>query len=254
MLTKDHLRQTAGFSFIELIVVLGIIAILAIIVFPLFKNMREDSTKNSCLANQRIVDDSYSIYLTKGGIYNPVNTYGVSFLIQAGFLVNAPICKDNGVYSWSVDANNYPRIKCSIHGSEIPLAVAPITALGSTLAEISGAMTQLIDSFYTANGRYPRTWAPYTYTDIGLNPADWQAPVNHIIYSPGGNRINIKPESGYQFFVTDINGTNKKLTDTSNWSLIYSIADRNWYYKAIPPSVDPTATQLDITTLQVQKK
>ncbi|MEI6286037.1 MAG: prepilin-type N-terminal cleavage/methylation domain-containing protein [Bacillota bacterium] len=254
MQTKVHPRSSAGFSFIELMVVLGIIAILAIIVFPLFKNMREESTRNSCLANQRIVDESYSIYLTKGGTYNPVNTADVNFLVQAGLLVNAPICKDNGIYSWSLDANNYPRINCSVHGSDSPVIVAPLTPLGSTLPEISGAMVQLIDSYYTANGRYPRTWAPYTYTDIGLNAADWQAPVNHIIFSPGGNRINIKPESGYQFLVTDINGNSKKLTDTSNWSLVYSITDRNWYYKAIPPSVDPTATQLEISTLQIQKR
>ena len=155
----NKLQKRAGFSFIELIVVLGIIVILAIIVFPLFKNMRQDSTTSACYTNQNIVSATYSIYLSKGGNYNPVNTSGVSFLIDAGLLVNQPICKDNGTYSWWADANNYPQIKCSVHGSNV-VVVAPVNPnllyqqaafdSGKTLA--AQGVTPLTGGWSTASG------------------------------------------------------------------------------------------------------
>ncbi|MEI6286038.1 MAG: prepilin-type N-terminal cleavage/methylation domain-containing protein [Bacillota bacterium] len=153
-------RQTRdGFSFIELMVVLGIIAILAIIVFPFFKNMRQDSTTNACYTNQNIVSQTYSIYLAKGGNYNPVNTSGVGFLITAGLLVNPPICKDGGTYSWWADVNNYPQIKCSIHGSNVVVA-APVnsnllyqqTAFDSSKTLATQGVVPIMGTWSTANG------------------------------------------------------------------------------------------------------
>jgi len=152
-------QKRAGFSFIELMVVLGIIAILAIIVFPLFKNMRQDSATNACYTNQNIVSQTYSIYLAKGGTYNPVNTSGVNFLVAAGLLVNQPICKAGGTYSWWADVNNYPQIKCSIHGSNV-VVVAPVNPnllyqqsafdSGKTLA--AQGVTSLVGGWSAASG------------------------------------------------------------------------------------------------------
>ena len=48
---------------------------------------------------------------------------------------------------------------------------------------------------------------------------------NGIIYTPRGKRIQIKPEEGYTFYVTDLNGEQKELSSRLNWNLMYSAKD-----------------------------
>ena len=68
--------QRPGFALIELLVVIGIIAVLAAIVFPVFSWAREAAPKSSCasnlkqfgLANSMCMDDHDGMY---AGIGNP---------------------------------------------------------------------------------------------------------------------------------------------------------------------------------------
>ena len=110
-------------------------------------------------------------------------------------------------------------------------------------------MIQLLEAFYAANNHYARTWGDYVYTDIGLTPADWQKPLNHITYSPGGNRLSIRPEAGYQFTVTNIvTGNTMVMKESYQWNLTYNLADKTWYYHTVSPE-----NAIDISTLQVVK-
>ena len=122
----------------------------------------------------------------------------------------------------------------------------PLTSLGSTFAEISSAMIGLIQQFDDENGGYPRSWGDYKYTDIGLDPEEWNQGYEGIIYTPVGNRVQITPEDGYTFYVTDLNGEEQSLPASYNWSLVYSMENATWYYHSMD-----VGNEIDISTLRV---
>lgn len=108
----------------------------------------------------------------------------------------------------------------------------PLTPLGSTVPEISGSMLELINNFYTANNRYPRSWGDYAYTDLGLDPIEWKdKEFNGVIYKPNGSQLRLRPGEGYSFRIQDVDGNTHLLPYTYNWDLVYRIPNENrWYY------------------------
>ncbi|MDY6795697.1 MAG: prepilin-type N-terminal cleavage/methylation domain-containing protein [Actinomycetota bacterium] len=122
------------------------------------------------------------------------------------------------------------------------------TPLGDTFEEISSGMIELIRKYYEENGRYPRSRGDYAYTDIGLDQAEWELPVDHIYYEPNGQRVRISPEGGYAFEVTDANGKDLYLSSESNWDLLYDLKNDKWYFKNTGAK-----NEIDISTLEVVK-
>jgi hypothetical protein len=94
-------------------------------------------------------------------------------------------------------------------------------------------------------GSYGRTWGDYRYTDLGLDPADWSKPINHIYYRPSGEDLLITPEQGYTIVVNDLNGNEKNLHSSLNWNLVYSEKDGQWYYHSIKEE-----NKIDISALK----
>jgi len=108
---------------------------------------------------------------------------------------------------------------------------------------------KLIGDFYIENGSYPRSWYPYRYTDLGLDPDDWVDGVDGIIYKPNGNVFLIEPVKHYTFYVDDLEGNPIVLSWKLNWNLVYSMEDETWYYHSILPG-----NEIDIDTLIVEGK
>ena len=71
-----------------------------------------------------------------------------------------------------------------------------------------GDFLDRIQKFYDENGRYPRSWGDYRFTDIGLDPADWADSVEGIFWNPNGSRVGLGNKSGddIQVYVTDLDG------------------------------------------------
>src|SRR5262245_14705013 len=55
--------RLAAFSLIELLVVLGIIAVLAAILFPVFASVREKARQGTCLSNERQIASGTRMYM-----------------------------------------------------------------------------------------------------------------------------------------------------------------------------------------------
>ena len=56
-------RERGGFTLIEILVVISIIAILAAILFPVFARAKEAAKKTTCLANMRQIGAAFALYL-----------------------------------------------------------------------------------------------------------------------------------------------------------------------------------------------
>lgn len=123
---------------------------------------------------------------------------------------------------------------------------APLTSLGSTFAEITGAMIALVQEFHAATGRYPRSWGDYAFTDVGLDPAEWRNAYDNAYYATGGSRIKVTPAEGYAFRMIGVDGVQRELKASYSWSIWYSVPDAKWYYHSIA-----SANEVDISTLNI---
>jgi Flp pilus assembly pilin Flp len=105
---------------------------------------------------------------------------------------------------------------------------------------------QLIASYYSTNGRWPRSWGDYAFTDIGLNPADWSGAVDGIYWNPNGDKVGLANKSGdnLQIYVNDLNGNRLHLYDT--WNIWCPAASASCYYHTVAPG-----NEVDISTISV---
>ncbi len=134
--------------------------------------------------------------------------------------------------------------------SEATAAITEYTttlSLGITFSEISSAMIKLINDYYTKYGKYPRSFSPYNYTDIGLIESEWNIAHNNIIYSPTGNRLNVKPAEGFGFEAVNlVTGKTIRMPYTLKYNFVYYVGEGNWYYHKQDPN-----NIIDISTFKV---
>jgi len=162
------------------------------------------------------------------------------------------LCPSGGVYVLvpAAEGREAPTVACSLHHwpKEKP-PPPPLTSLGSTFDEITGAMITRVQQFHGENGRYPRSWGDYAFTDVGLAPDEWKTPFDGVYYATGGNRIKVTPAEGYVFHMTGAGGAKRVLKSGYNWSLWYSMSDGKWYYHSIKDE-----NEIDISTLVIEKE
>jgi len=70
------MRAKRGFTLIELMIVIAIIAILAAILFPVFNNARKKSLETSCISNLRQLTTAIKMYATDSDERFPYALYG----------------------------------------------------------------------------------------------------------------------------------------------------------------------------------
>ncbi len=84
------------------------------------------------------------------------------------------------------------------------------TSLGASLGRQQPFMATLsmfetlTMNFYNTNDASPRSWGIYRFTDIGLNPANYQSPVNGVIWNPNGAQIGLN--SNAVMYVDNLSG------------------------------------------------
>jgi len=240
------LKKKAGFTLIELIIVIAILSVLALILLPSINNYVNDARNVVDKTTVRYLNNmttlySLSIETTPDDIFEGLNTDAqrMEFLTDEGYISPEIEPQNNeNEFVWLVDEQIW------VISSDN--TIIPLSPLGNTFEEISLEMIELLSLRLETYGNYGRTWGDFAYTDLGLDPADWINPVNHVYYKPGGSKIAIRPEEGYSFYVKNINGTSLTLTYNLNWNLVYSNLDQKWYYHSISAN-----NEIDISTLQI---
>ncbi len=106
-------------------------------------------------------------------------------------------------------------------------------------------LSRILD-YRAENGRWPRSWGDYRFTDIGLNPADWTGPVEGVFWNPNGDKIGLanKPGDNLQIYVDDLNGNTLKLYD--GWNIWCLAETGQCYYHTVAPG-----NEIDLNTLTV---
>lgn len=235
-----------GLTLVELIVVIAIIAILTAIAIPKVFGFIDNAKSAVDKGNLRTLNNATSLYRLDNSIFQDDTFSGISIdeermqiLVNHEYLdeIIQPKQK-NTSFKWEVTDQLW---RLYVDGEIISLS-----PLGDTFPEISSGMIELLQTNLNESGSYGRTWGDYKYTDIGLDPADWNNPINHIYYTPKGSNIQISPEAGYSLVVDDLYGNTKVLPYSYNWNIIYNDVDTSWYYHTIDE-----ANKLNIQTLEV---
>lgn len=107
-----------------------------------------------------------------------------------------------------------------------------------------GDFSRRILDFREANGRWPKSWGDMRFTELGLDPRDWEEPVAGVLWIPHGDNIGLGNvyKDDIRLYVNKMDGSRMEIY-TVVWC--YPTTDR-CYYRF--PSAE---NEVDISTLDI---
>ena len=107
----------AGFTLVEIMIVVAIIGVLAAIAIPNYVRARADSQQSACINNLRQIDGAINEWALETGQSNGAtvaNTAVVSAYIKLNSNNSIPSCPATGTYATST-VGGAPQVSCSLN-------------------------------------------------------------------------------------------------------------------------------------------
>ncbi len=113
-----------GFSLVELLAVVLILAVLAAVAVPLYLNTQANAARRTCAANIAAIAAAESAQALRGGAYVAL----ANLVGQSEGLAESPVCPSGGAYTCTVAATGACTIACATHGADTQKVLAAPTA------------------------------------------------------------------------------------------------------------------------------
>jgi len=229
---------------VELMLVVVIIGILVMIAIPRISTSVQAAKLNTDKANVRILNGATAAYRTQNSSeYVSVfmtaadDEAKIQTLVDSEYILEMIETKsEDALFAWNSEQQLWYLLI-----DEEPVM---LTQFGNTFMDIAEGFIKVIVDNYEANGRYGRTWGDYRFTDLGLEPDEWDEAYSHYQFRPSGSDLLVTPEEGFTPSVETISGEVK--TVYANYNIIYDAETGKWYYHSVKPE-----NEIDINTLQL---
>jgi len=119
MKNRPGRKNKTGFTMVEIIIVVAVIAVLASIIIPKMSGARDSSKLAACKANLKHIGIAAGLYANDNdGAYSPYavqTNFSVNsscYLVTGGYLKTAPICSASSAYygAWALYPPDYPTL------------------------------------------------------------------------------------------------------------------------------------------------
>ena len=104
------IRRKAGFTLIELIVVMAILGILAVLAIPRVGAYTARAERITCEVNRKQLEKHYGALVEMDGIEAGPSSF-TAFVLD--FFAGQAVCPKDGVISWNVG-----EVNCSVHDED----------------------------------------------------------------------------------------------------------------------------------------